>query len=115
MVKEKLLCVCAKGQNRSRYLAEYLNKEGYDTRYGGVEGYDKTPGQAPNQLKQEDVDWAEIIIIVRERLKAIFEKQFETNEKRIIVLDISDLTGEGKGETTKESLRKAIKPYLPLN
>ncbi len=112
-MKTKVLTICAKGMNRSRYLAEYLKNLGYQTRYGGVESYEKIPGEAPNQVQQKDVDWADVIIITRKRLKPIFESLFKT-KKRILLLDIPDLTHIGKSKETREILEKEIKHYLPL-
>ena len=114
MGKIKVLVICAKGLNRSKYLASYLKKEGYSTRYGGVESYDKEPGKAPNQIKKEDIEWTDIIIITRKRLKEILKDLFEIKDKKILVFNIPDLTSSGKFEKTEELLRKAIKPYLPL-
>jgi tRNA 2-selenouridine synthase SelU len=37
--KTKVLCVCARGRNRSKYLAKYLRRGGYSTRAGGVEPF----------------------------------------------------------------------------
>ncbi|MGV8151477.1 MAG: hypothetical protein ACP5OG_00195 [Candidatus Nanoarchaeia archaeon] len=125
--KLKVLCVCAVGVNRSKYLASYLKRKGYLTRFGGVdykkEGY-------YNPLKQTDVDWANIIIVVRKRLKPILKKKFNIKNKKLIVLDVSDSKNlipeefahlkelnylEFQKKWTRPQLRKAIKPYLPLN
>ncbi|MFH1376781.1 MAG: AAA family ATPase [Candidatus Woesearchaeota archaeon] len=121
---KRILCVCAVGTNRSRYLASYLKKKGYSTKFGGVdyreEGY-------YNPLKQEDVDWANTIIITRKRLKPIFDKKFKFKNKRVIVLDVTDskrLIPEKlahlrdldfetfQKKWTRPQLRKAIKKYL---
>jgi len=126
--KAKILCVCAKGLNRSKYLAEYLKTDGYETRYGGLEGIN--PGEeSPNPINQEDVDWADAIIIVRRRLEPILRGKFNAHHKKVIVLDITDserLIKENHPELahlTKEelnkkvtypALRKAIKSHLPL-
>ncbi|MGD9276798.1 MAG: hypothetical protein PVJ67_06525 [Candidatus Pacearchaeota archaeon] len=112
-MKQKILCICAKGQNRSRYLSEYLKSLGYESRFGGVEGYDKTPGKAPNPVEQKDVDWADLIIITRKRLEAIFNQLFKTN-KKILVFDVPDLTPSGKFDKTEDMLRKVIEPHLPF-
>ncbi len=126
MKKPKVLCICAVGLNRSKYLAKYLGNKGYRTRYGGVE--DRTD-LIPNHFSQEDVDWADIIIITRARLEKLFKKKFKAGNKKIIVLDVTDskklIPGnlvhlrklsheEFQKKWTRPKLRKAIKPYLPL-
>ena len=85
--KKKILIICAVGTNRSRYLANYLRRKGYSTRYGGIAP--KWP-EGANPLKPEHVDWADIVIIVRKRLKPIFKKRFPKFKKKLIVFDISD-------------------------
>ena len=127
-MKLKILVVCAKGLNRSKYLASYLKNKGYLTRYGGVEGFFPNE-EAPNPIDQKDVDWADIIIIVRRRLKAIFHKKFKSGDKRFVVLDITDskkllpkeysyLKDSSEREFDRKwrrpKLREAIKSYLPL-
>lgn len=127
---KKVLVVCAKGLNRSPYLASYLKDKGYKTRFGGVENF---PGEkskrTPKLISQEDVNWADVIIIVRERLTPLFKKKFKNKDKKIIVINVTDLKrfvprkfAKLKEENWKEfdkkwtypQLRKAIKPYLPL-
>jgi predicted kinase/predicted protein tyrosine phosphatase len=125
--KLKVLCICAVGVNRSKYLAEYLEKKGYLTKYGGVD-YRKEYNYNP--LKQKDVDWADIIIITRKRLKSIFKKEYNSKGKKIITLDVTDSKRlipdelsylreleheEFQNKWTRPQLRKAIKPYLPLS
>jgi predicted protein tyrosine phosphatase len=118
--------VCAVGVNRSKYLASYLRRKGYSTRYGGV---DYREEGTYNPLKQEDVDWADIIILVRKRLMPALRKKFKSKDKKIIVLDVTDSKEripeekshlrnlsheEFQKKWTYSELRKAIKPYLPL-
>jgi predicted protein tyrosine phosphatase len=128
--KIKILTVCAKGLNRSRYLAQYLRRRGYSTRHGGVEGYIGWGGKdIANYLSQKDIDWADIIIIVRKRVAQILKKKFNTKGKKVIIFDITDSKRlisekypEAKNWTKEEmnkkitypKLREAIKPYLPL-
>ncbi|MFW6233108.1 MAG: hypothetical protein ACOC3Z_00425 [Nanoarchaeota archaeon] len=114
MKKPNVLCICAKGMNRSRYLSEYLKELKYKTKYGGVEGYKKELGKAPNQITQKEINWSDLIIITRKRLESIFKKLFNIKDKRILVFDIPDLTEYGESNKTKEILKKTIKPYLPL-
>ena len=35
----RALCICAQGMNRSRFLAEYLAKRGYETDFAGIGGW----------------------------------------------------------------------------
>jgi len=125
---KKVLCVCAKGLNRSKYLASYLQNKGYKTRFGGVEGF-TAKEEAPNPISQEDVNWADVVIITRKRLKQIFLRRFKYHKKKIIILDVTDskrlLPKEYaylKDKSDREfdrlwrrpQLRKAIKKFFPL-
>jgi predicted protein tyrosine phosphatase len=125
--KVKILCICAKGQNRSKYLANYLRRKGYSTRYGGLEINREYPiGQ--KFITQKDVGWAEIVILARKRLNPIFKKKFKF-KGRIIILNVTDSKRlipeshahlrelphiEFQKKWTRPQLRKAIKQYLPL-
>ena len=126
--KPKILVICTMGLNRSKYLASYLRNKGYRTRYGGI-GFGRIDKKAHNPFKQEDIDWADIIIVVRKRHKPLLKKYYKVRGKRIIVLDVTDSrrrVGEKFPELgklsfevfqrkwTRPQLRKAIKPYLPL-
>ncbi len=123
MRKPNILCICAKGLNRSHYLAKYLRNKGYKTKYSGIEF------SAPNPVNEFQVDWADVIIVVRKRLVPILRKKFKINNKKIIVLDVTDskrLIPEYYAHLkkvnhekfqrawTRPQLRKAIKEYLPL-
>ena len=124
--KLKVLCICAKGQYRRRYLAWYLRKKmGYLTRYGGIDSKRKIKKEAT----QKDVDWADIIIIIRKRLVPIFRKKFNKTSKKIIVLNVVTTEKFIPGYIawlrklnrpifhriwTYPKIRAAIKPYLPL-
>ena len=128
--KTKVLCVCAKGLNRSKYLAKYLRNKGYKTRFGGVENaLGRKSRQPPKLINQEDVDWADLIIIVRKRIVQIFKRKFKT-KKRIIIINVTDSKNkipkefahlkewdykEFNKKWTYPYLRKSIKPHLPLN
>jgi predicted protein tyrosine phosphatase len=128
MKKLKVLTICFMGRNRSKYLAGYLRRKGYSTRYGGLE-YHEWKGITTKFVKEKDIEWADVIIIVRKRLKAVFDQKFGKVNKNIIILDVSDrkelvpkeffhLTKLDDKEFNKKwtypNLRKAIKPYLPL-
>jgi len=124
-MKPKVLCICAKGMNRSKYLAKYLRGKGYSTKYGGVEPFEK-PEYKWNPVSQDKIDWADIIIIVRKRVSKLLKKKFKTKDKKIIVFDVTDSPKlapeefrnlpflEFQKKWTRPQLRKAIKPYLPL-
>lgn len=126
--KPKILCVCTMGLNRSKYLAKYLKNKGYSTRFGGVGPY-KYKDKKENELKNEDIDWSDIIITVRPKHKPLLKKRFKTKGKKIIVIDVTDSKRkvpenmahlrelkdwEFNKKWTYPQLRKAIKPYLPL-
>ena len=66
--KVRVLCVCSKGRNRSKYLAGYLRRKGYTTRHRGVEP-EEYEGGIEHELTQKDIDWSDVIITVRPRLK----------------------------------------------
>ena len=127
-MKTKILCICAKGLNRSKYLAGYLRRKGYSTRYGGLEKEDNI-NVKQRLIIQKDIDWADIIIIVRPRLKNIISKKFKVQRKKIIVLDVTDSRKiviqknshlenlsyiEFQKKWTRPQLRKAIKKYIKL-
>ena len=133
-MKTKILCICAKGRNRSRYLAGYLRRKGYSTKFGGIDVKDEEIGTygeiwKTRPINKKDVDWADVIIVVRKRLAPVLKKKFKIKGKRVIVLDVTDskrlavledkslaeldyLTFQKKWTSPK--LRKAIKEHLPL-
>lgn len=129
MMKPNVLVVCAKGLNRSKYLSGYLFDKGYNTRYGGIESFIQNGKDYANYLTKDDIKWADIIIVVRERLLKILKKRFNLSRKKVISFDITDskrLISEKypmskrwkkdkmNKKITYPLLRKAIKPYLPL-
>lgn len=116
------------GLNRSKYLAEYLRKKGYNTKYGGV-GPCKWDPVPANPICNEDVKWADIIITARDKHKPILVKDYKAKNKRIICLEVTDSQKEiskihpkfkdmerskFNKKWTQPQLRKALKPYLPL-
>jgi predicted protein tyrosine phosphatase len=126
--KTRVLCVCARGRNRSRYLAKYLRRKGYSTRAGGVEPF-ADPDRPWNPISQKKVDWADLIILLEERLLPILKKDYDIGGKKLISFTVIDapkwipdefaeLRKLPKGEFNKvwtyPRLRKAIKEYLPL-
>jgi predicted protein tyrosine phosphatase len=78
----KILFICSQGENRSKYLAEYLQSKGYSTDCGGVEP------DGVNPLTQKKVDWADIIIAVREHIKEEFLERFDSKGKTIFNLEV---------------------------
>jgi len=129
MVKKlKVLAVCSAGKNRSKYLAEYLRRQGYSTKFRGLEP-EKYPHIKINAVQQKEVDWADVIITVRHRLKQMVKKKFKTGKKKIIGLDVSDslrlLPKEFshlkeldyisfQKKWTRPQLRKALKLHMPF-
>ena len=126
--KTKVLCVCARGMNRSQYLAKYLRRKGYSTRAGGSQPF-KDPNKPWNPISQEDVNWAEVIIVMEKWILQIIKKNFKIKNKKIIQLEVIDvprlvpeefkhLRELDKKEFNKRwsypQLRKSIKPRLPL-
>jgi predicted protein tyrosine phosphatase len=126
--KIKVLTCCSKGLNRSKYLAEYLKRKGYSTKFGGVEGW-KSERRKWNPISQEMVNWADVIISVRPRLVDVLKNKFRIGRKKIISLDVSDSKmllpkkfyelkkldfHTFNRKWTRPQLRKAIKPFLPL-
>ncbi len=80
----KILAVCTYGQNRSKYLAEYLRSKGYDAEYGGVK-------QASfNSLTQDKIDWADTIVFANRKIEEKFSEQYNHKDKKSITLDVSN-------------------------
>nr|MBD3312186.1 hypothetical protein [archaeon] len=117
---KKVLCVCAKGQNRNYYLANYLRDKGYWTRRGGVEEGANPP------ITKSDVGWADVIVIVRERLVPLVKDKFDIRDKKLVVINVTDSKRlvpkkyqelsfrELNEKWTYPWLRKAINKHLPL-
>jgi len=125
--KLKVLTICSAGLNRSKYLAGYLRRKGYSTKFRGLEP--EKYAHEINTVQQKDIDWADVIITVRPRLKKLIKKKFKIGRKELILLDVSDsrrlLPKEYEHlkeldylafqkKWTRPQLRKALKPYLPL-
>lgn len=126
--RKRVLVVCSMGLNRSKYLAFYLKNKGYNIRYGGI-GFGRINEKAHNPFNQKDIDWTDVIIVVRKKHKPLLKKHYKIKNKKIIVLDVTDsrrIIGKKYPELnnldfetfqkrwTRPQLRKAIKPYLPL-
>ena len=126
--KKKILLVCTMGLNRSKYLAEYLEKLGYETRHGGI-GPCRVDPQPANPISRKDVEWADVIVAARKKHEPILLDEYGAKDKKIIILNVTDsrkkmgeLYSEFKNIDQREfnkrwtypQLEKAIKPYLPL-
>ncbi len=124
----KVLCVCTMGQNRSKYLADYLEQLGYETRYGGV-GPCKWDPKPVNEVKFEDVKWADIIITARNKHIPILIEKYNAKGKKMIALEVIDSRKKMAGTHpefkqmersefnriwTYPQLEKTIAKYLPL-
>jgi predicted protein tyrosine phosphatase len=126
--KPRILCVCTMGLNRSKFLAEYLAKKGYETRYGGI-GPCRVDPEPTNPVNPEDFEWADIIITARKKHKPILINKHKIKNKRIITLDITDSrkamskiypefknikNSEFNKKWTYPQLIKSLEKYLPL-
>lgn len=131
---KKILCICDLGRNRSRYLASYLKKKGYLTRFGGIKiaknelSKINENGYYPKQLLQNDIKWCDVIILVRRGLRKTLVNKFKP-EKKIILLQVSDNQSyvgrkypaikklsyrEFQKKWVEPQLEKAIQRYFPL-
>jgi|SaaInlStandDraft_5_1057022.scaffolds.fasta_scaffold11204_3 hypothetical protein len=107
----KILTMCAFGKNRSRYLAEYLEKKGYDTDFAGVcQDHDEV---------QEKIDVADVIIAVHPDIKEQLQLWYDVKQKMIIGLNVEDrpevVLPEGKtldGEAWGDFQEKEVYPIL---
>ena len=79
----KLLFICNQGENRSK-LAETIFSEYHETKSAGLHN---------NILKKEQLEWADIVIVMEDRIITEISKMFpkEYMRKRIINLDIPDI------------------------
>lgn len=129
MSKNKnILCVCTMGRNRSKYLAEYLEKKGYNTKYGGV-GPCRWDPEPENPIKLEDLVWADLIIAVQKKHKIVLLNDYHVKENKILNLEVSDNQelrsqhpedysklprDEFNKKWTNPQLEKKKKKYIPL-
>lgn len=109
-----ILCLCAYGQNRSKYLAGYLADKGCQTDYAGLDIH------AINPITQSKIDWADSIVVVQSGwMKERLEEDFFLEGKRVIYLDVEDrpeiVHPEGKkleGDEWLAFQQKAVYPAL---
>ncbi len=78
----KYLALCTFGRNRSRYLAEYLEKNGLDVKYGGVlEDHEVIKGK---------IEEADVILTVHPDVYAALMGGFNVVGKQIVKLNVED-------------------------
>ena len=78
----KILVLCAYGQNRSRYLAEYLATKGFETDFDGVKN--------DEEAVQAKINWAETIIAVTHDIHERALVDFDFKGKKLFALDVDD-------------------------
>jgi len=116
----KILVVCQYGKNRSVYLKNYLEIQGYQTQARGLEMPDL----------QEKIEESDIVISVHPSILDELEKRFDLSKKKVISLNTEDrpqfvltekkqLDGNEWLSFQKEyvysKLIEQIQKYLPLN
>ena len=74
----RLLFVGSHGKNRSRTAAELLSDK-HPTRYAGV-----------YHVTEDDIEWAEVILVMEEFQKRHIASKFPAKEMIIVSLDIPD-------------------------
>ncbi|MFH1253410.1 MAG: M23 family metallopeptidase [Candidatus Uhrbacteria bacterium] len=82
--QNKILVVCNYGKNRSKFLAEYLSRKGYETDFGGLQ----------ENLLQAKINWAEVVISVHEEIKKELLVNFDLTGKCLIELNTDDRPAE---------------------
>ena len=87
--KMKILFICHQNVNRSK-TAERLFEDEYETRSAGAFVFNTNSERNP--LKKEDIEWADIIIVMEEPLRKEMGLRFPDLylKKKIISLDIPD-------------------------
>ena len=79
----KILVLCSHGENRSRYLADYLRSKGYlYVDYSGVKVSD-------NKTQKKIAD-ADLLIVVHKKVMESLSQDFDISDKKIIALDVED-------------------------
>ncbi|MBW2972163.1 phosphotyrosine protein phosphatase [Candidatus Woesearchaeota archaeon] len=102
----KALFICNQNQHRSK-TAEELFKNRFETRSAGL--YNEHP------VKQEDLEWADIIIVMEDFQRTELSKRFPELylKKQIISLDIPDMYQYDQKEL-KDLLEQRITLSLSL-
>lgn len=83
----KLLFVCTAGRQRSPTAAKLFEGMGYLTDYAG------THGMGDRRLTVQDLEWADLVIVMEEFHRAYIKQHFPEyyNNHRIHVLNIPDI------------------------
>ena len=105
-----ILTICMGGTDRSRVIAEELRKRGYDSWNRGIRSF-------TNRLTQEDIDRANHIIVVGDRVLEEVEEQFDLSGKKIDFLELIESIHSTKikrGGEHEESVRELIREDLDL-
>ena len=105
MKKKKILIVCSAGKNRSRYVANYLRRKGYSTRFGGVK-----ESEIINPVNPKYIEWADLIIFAQEKQKKWFVEKFGDFKKNYLILDVRD-SGHDVPEDKKYLLKLPKKEF----
>ena len=101
----KLLFVCNQGRHRSR-TAEELFRNRFETRSAGL--YSK------QSLKEEDVEWADMIIVMEDFQRTEIGKRFPKAylKKQVLSLEIPDIFSYNQPELI-QFLENRLKEQLP--
>lgn len=83
-MKTKILLICNKGRTRSKYLAEYLRKKGFATKFGGISK------SAQVKITKNKLDWTDKIVIVDGKVRKKFLEEYGVPKKEIIMLNVLD-------------------------
>jgi len=118
-----ILIFCHFGQNRSRYLAEYLVGLGYeDVVFAGIKDPDR-------EKIQKEIDQANVIITVSDHVRDELRGTYQLHDARLIDLQVEDrpemilpdhrhLEGEEwmvfQREYVYPALKEQLDRYLPL-
>jgi hypothetical protein len=102
----KVLALCALGQSRSRWLAEYLQGLGYDAAWAGVSAPDRAAVQAA-------IDAADVLVTAHPTIEDALRRFFRTDGKAVVSLDAPDW-GEVPAEELRAVLLARLRERLPL-
>ena len=108
----QVLCLCMNGLNRSKYLAEYLQRQGYQSEYGGVGSKAKHPAN------QKAIDIADVVIAVHPIVTRFLNQSLTglvNNAKRYIELKVPDVVPPDRDmDKVRSDLEEQINRHLPL-
>lgn len=110
--KRTVLAVCFAGSDRSRFMAEELNRRGYVASYAGV-------NKNHNYVTEQDLVGIGAIIFTTQKVRDIFKKDRRLNKilkANKVPIHIIDVTEDEKERAIQskdeESLRRAISQEL---